>query len=87
MLIDEQTKSFLENTVHFTPSHIKRLEKNASLLSSTLGLIELLRRKPEQDVRVYAKNQFKRIRISLNKPTQGERNLLKEARSAYYTFK
>ncbi len=87
MLIDEKTESFLTNTMNFTPSHIKRLEKNASLLSSTLGLIELLKKKPEQDVRIYAKNQFKRIRISLNKPTRNERNLLKEARTAYYTFR
>ena len=39
MLIDEQTESFLKDRMQFTPSHIKRLEKNASLLSNTLGLI------------------------------------------------
>lgn len=87
MVLDEKTRYLLENNLKFTPTHLKRLEQNAALLSSTLGLIELLKRKSnESEVKDFVKSQFKRIKSSLNRVPFKNNKVLKQARSEYYSF-
>jgi len=87
MILDDKTRSILLKSLKFTPAHLKRLEQNAALLSSTLGLIELLKRKSnEGEVKDFVRNQFKRIKTSLNKAPFKEDKILKRARSEYYSF-
>ena len=87
MILDDKTRYLLENNLKFTPTHLKRLEQNAALLSSTLGLIELLKRKShESEVQDFVKNQFKRIKTSLNRAPFKKNKVLKQARSEYYSF-
>ena len=87
MVLDDKTRSILLNNLKFTPAHLKRLEQNAALLSSTLGLIELLKRKSnEVEVKDFVRNQFKRIKTSLNRAPFKENKTLKKARSEYYSF-
>ncbi len=87
MVLDEKTKYILQNNLKFTPTHLKRLEQNAALLSSTLGLIELLKRESnEAEIKDFARNQFKRIKTSLNQKPLKNNKILKKARSEYYSF-
>ena len=88
MLIDTNTRTILIRDLKFTPDHVRGLEQNAALLSSALGLIELLRRRPGQrEVKEFAINQIKRIRISLNKAPFANNKRLQQARADFYSFK
>ena len=87
MMIDENSKSVLLNKLHFTEPQINCLEKNADLLSKTMGLIHLLKSDSKnRDTRLYVSNELKKIRQRLNKLNSIPANVLKEARSDYYTF-
>lgn len=88
MLVDTTTRSILIKNLKFTPANVKELEQNTALLSNTLGLIELLRRKPVQkEVKEFIVSQFRRIRISLNRAPFKNSTYLQQARAGYYSFK
>ncbi|MCP4756531.1 MAG: hypothetical protein GY866_37185 [Proteobacteria bacterium] len=87
MGIDEKTKSVLMGKLNFTPVHIDRLEKNADLLSKTLGLLQMARQSPDKkESKQFIQKRLKKIRELLSKAPFPYHKLLQKARAEYYTF-
>ena len=87
MSLNERTKSILTQKLKFTPEQIGRLETNPDLQQETWNLIKMIRLSPEkEEIRQYAKIQFKKIKQSLDEPELNNDDILRRARSEHYTF-
>ncbi len=85
MTLDKRTQMILLDKLKFSPTVIKRLEKNDDLLSRTLGLIELIRQKNLQtDRKRFVRKQLGKIRRILENETRNKD--LHIARATYYSF-
>ena len=87
MLIDDDTRSILLDKLHFSSSNVQRLEKDKELLSRTLGLIELIKRKGrDKEMKPFIHTRLKTIKRDLNRVPVQHAALLRKARADYYTF-
>ena len=87
MSLNEKTRSILTQKLKFTPEQINQLEIDPDLRKKTLDLIDIVKASPKkEDVRSYAKIQFRKIKQSLNQPKAEDVNILQRARSEHYTF-
>lgn len=87
MLIDDKTKELLRGKLEFSEAALMRLEAEPKLLEKTLKLIMAIK-SPTQptEVKAYAQNQLKRIRMSLKTPILATNQVLRREREAYYSF-
>ena len=87
MPLNEKTRSLLSDKLKFTPEQIGRLEARPDLRQETQNLLEILKLSSDRkEVRQYAIVQFKRIRESLEDLKNSNTEVLRKARSEYYTF-
>lgn len=85
MSMDAKTRLILLEKLNFSPTNLKKLEKNHDLFSRTLGLIELIRQKNLQKARkLFIRKQLRKIRQILDRESH-DQDLL-NARAAYYSF-
>jgi len=87
MILDEKVKRILIEKLRFTPIQISRLENDSDLLPKLLGYLKILKRSANTlESKQAAMGQVKKIRHILRMSDSPIRELLRLARSEYYTF-